>query len=225
MLAMEYWKAHYQDRQHDLDCIIENMYEADSAEQPLRLCVDGVAFYGTGLDDWELSDTEDDASIGSIMERFSLIKYGSKEKGYHYWLQSYRLRVMIPASVFSVTGQDEIPSELDIIYSNENRKHTRVIYRLDGEQIWPAETICESFALVIDGRCFEASHPSEIFESSLLSICGQIAGTYYLHNCFGCLYSDYSPYGQGNLGNLCCFVKNKDSVQQVRGGLYNLGCF
>lgn len=212
---MEHWEAHYQDGQHDLDCIVENLYGDEGAVQPLRMCVDGTAFWGTGLDDWELSETEDEACIGSMMGRFSLIKYGSKDNGYHYRLQSYRLQVKIPASVISAAGQHEIPGELDITYSNETGKHTGVIYRLDGEQVRPADTVCQRFALVTAGRCFEASPPSEFFETSLLSICRQMAGTYYLRSCFGCLYSDYSPYGQGNLGNLCCFVKHKDNYLKV----------
>lgn len=39
------------------------------------------------------------------------------------------------------------------------------------------------------------------------------------YNCFeisfGCLYSDYSPYGQGNIGSICCFVANKEKYFKV----------
>lgn len=212
---MELWKAHYQDKQHDLDCVIENLYTNYNAEQPLKMCIDGVTFWGSDFDDWVLSKTEDPESINSIINHFSLIKYGCKEKGYYYWLQSYQLQVKIPVLVFSLDVQCKISAELIIIFNNQPGKNFGTIYELDNERIKPNTTICQKFALIVGKQYFEAETPSTFFEISLQSICKQISGKFYLCNCFGCLYSDYSPYGQGNIGNLFCFIKNKESYLKV----------
>ena len=99
--------------------------------------------------------------------------------------------------------------------SSQHTEKPHSIFKLDGEKVEPNTTVCEKFALIIADQCFKAAAPSELFEVSLQSICRQIAGKYYLYNCFGCLYSDYSPYGQGNLGNLCCFAANREKYLKV----------
>lgn len=212
---MELWSAHYKDKQHDLDCVIENHYKEELANPSLKMCIGGVIFWGCELDDWELSQTESEANIRNIMDRFSLLKYGNKESGYHYWLQSYQLQIKIPTLVFSLIERREIPAELDIVFNNCPQEEARVDYKLDGESVKSNANNCEKFVLLIEGQIYEAVNPSEFFEDSLQSICKQITGKYYLCNCFGCLYSDYSPYGQGNIGSLCCFVENKEKYLKV----------
>lgn len=215
VIIMEQWQVHYQDKQHDLNCVIENLYDDADTEQPLKMCIDGVTFWGSGFDDWELSSNEQETDITQIMQRFSLLKYGYKEQGYHYWLQAYRMQITIPTILFSWAAQCKLPAKLDIIFHNQPQDKATAIYRLDGERVIPNTTICERFALVVADQCFAATNPSEFFEISLQSISKQITGIYYLCNCFGCLYSDYNPYGQGNIGNLCCFVANKEKYLQV----------
>ena len=56
---MEQWQVHYQDKQHDWNCVIENLYDDANAEQPLKMCIDGVTFWGSGFDDWQLSSGND----------------------------------------------------------------------------------------------------------------------------------------------------------------------
>ena len=51
---MALWSAHYQDKQHDLDCFIENHYKEDLADPSLKMYIDGVIFWSCELDDWEL---------------------------------------------------------------------------------------------------------------------------------------------------------------------------
>ncbi|WP_310602879.1 DUF6304 family protein [Anaerosporobacter sp.] len=212
---MQVWQAHYKDKQHDLDIVIENHYDDNYTEQSFKICIDGVIFGGSGLDDWELSETE--SNISDIMKKFSMLKYGSKETGYHYWLQSYQMQMRIPCMVFSLTEKRKISAELDIVFNNSNQENARAIYKLDGKSVNPNMNICERFALIVEGKYYNAIELSEYFEISMQSICKQIAGKYYLYNCFGCLYSDYSPYGQNNIGSLCCFVESKEKYLKVYG--------
>jgi hypothetical protein len=93
---MKQWQAYYCDGKHNLDCIIENNYGDNDTEHTLKMCIDGVAFYGMDFDDWELSENESAANIDRALNKFLLFKYGSKEAGYRFMLQSYTLSIKIP---------------------------------------------------------------------------------------------------------------------------------
>ena len=62
------------------------------------------------------------------------------------------------------------------------------------------------------------------FESELRDLEGQLPDAKYIKSCFFCLYSDYSPYGNGLFGTMMCFrnikseyllVKSKDDFWNV----------
>lgn len=213
---MEVWQAHYWDAEHDLNCVIENRYDEEHAEPFLRLYIDGTVFCGAGLDDWKLSAVQPEKPGCGCGKGFSLLQYGSGEQGDGDWLQDYTLQVNIPVDVFQITHKQKIKAELQIVLRNEpKQKHIGVSQRNDTVKTELNTTSCQQFALVMEGRQFAAEHPDVMFETSLQSICKQISGSYYLCTCFGCIYSDYSPYGQGNLGNLCCFAANKHEYLKV----------
>lgn len=214
---MDIWQAHYQDRNHDQDCIIEGFYDTDDAGHSFKMCIGGVVFYSCGLDDWEPGGT-DVKGPGRAGEQFALFRYGSREKGYHYMLQSYTLHIRIPTVLFSLEKQERMNAELDIVFAGEeNVGQTGSFYMLDGERIRPDRSVCRTFALSVGDERFEAAIPSTFFEISLESICRQIKGKYYICNCFGCLYSDYSPYGQDNIGTIFCFADIAEAYLRVNG--------
>ena len=64
------------------------------------------------------------------------------------------------------------------------------------------------------GELFKSE--GDFFESLFEGIQNQFNGRYILKNCFGCLYSDYSVYGQGALGSMICFVRQKDEYVKVK---------
>ena len=68
---MEIWQAHYQDELHDVPCTIENHWGNNQAEDVFKMCIDGVTFVGSNLDDWELSKVENQENINSISKNFS----------------------------------------------------------------------------------------------------------------------------------------------------------
>lgn len=215
---MEKWQAHYKDKHHDIDCFIENFYNDNSEEVALKLTMDGVTFWSDELDDWELSESETKESVEKATKKFSLFQYGDKEKGYRYRLEDYTLSITIPTEVWELKQQKKLCGELHIVFSSEkDDTSTTSCYFLDGKKVFPETVICKTFALSVKEDYFEAKNLSTYFEISLQSICKEMAGKYYLCNCFGCLYSDYSPYGNGNLGNLYCFVENAETYLQVIG--------
>ncbi len=69
--------------------------------------------------------------------------------------------------------------------------------------------------LSIGEENYKSRVSSEDFEKSLVPICKSLGNKYQLVNCFGCAYSDYSPYGGGNIGNLYCFYNVKEKYLTV----------
>ena len=217
---MEIWDAHYRDEYHDLDCEILNYGSGES--DPFRLCIDGVTFKGCDLDDWEIDAKTYEADRENIDRRFSIFRFGSREKGYHYMLQGYSLSLWIPVVMFSTERQRREQGELEIVYSSfssgaEDMLPVGSCYVLDDEKVYPDHTVCENFTLHISGECFQAEVADLFFDTSLEVICHQIKERYYMCNCYGCLYSDYSPYGCSNIGMMACFAENAEKYLRVNG--------
>ncbi|MEO1260422.1 MAG: hypothetical protein AAFZ15_16615, partial [Bacteroidota bacterium] len=62
--------------------------------------------------------------------------------------------------------------------------------------------------LTVTGDSFE-----ELFDN----LKETIKETHLLRNCYGCNYSDYSPYGRDSFGDLLCFKNAKDKYLKVSG--------
>ncbi|MGO1001846.1 DUF6304 family protein [Lysobacter sp. CA196] len=60
-----------------------------------------------------------------------------------------------------------------------------------------------------------SSGTGDFFETELLDLQRQLPDGVYLKACINCLYSDYSPYGQGSFGSMLCFRNIKDEYLQV----------
>lgn len=53
-------------------------------------------------------------------------------------------------------------------------------------------------------------------EDKLLKIQKQLPDGLFIQACINCLYSDYSPYGNGVFGCMMCFRKLKQEYLQVK---------
>lgn len=49
------------------------------------------------------------------------------------------------------------------------------------------------------------------FEDAFDQLMKEIGNSYYFQNCYGCLYSDYSIYGQAPFGGMQCYYDNKEN--------------
>uniref|UniRef100_UPI00404A7F8D DUF6304 family protein n=1 Tax=Flavobacterium sp. TaxID=239 RepID=UPI00404A7F8D len=68
--------------------------------------------------------------------------------------------------------------------------------------------------ITIDGEKFEALSDYYI-DDAFDQIVKQFGDRYKIKNCYGCLYSDYSPYGQQGFGGIYCFVRQKEKYLKV----------
>jgi hypothetical protein len=54
------------------------------------------------------------------------------------------------------------------------------------------------------------------FENELVDITKQLPEGMYLQTCFGCAFSDYSPFGNGLFGDMACFRENKQHYLAIK---------
>lgn len=71
-----------------------------------------------------------------------------------------------------------------------------------------------SLSLQYDNHEFHSEGRDDRFEEELLDLQKQLPPGHHLKCCFGCAFSDYSPYGNGQLGMLC-FRNTKEQYLAV----------
>lgn len=193
---MYQWKAHYSDETHDLDVLIENDFPNNMIQSSLTMVIDGIAFCGMSFDDWEVA-SKDDIKIAS--EKFAIKQWSSKaDDCIYYELRNYRLEVEIPIQIIDIALSKGIQGSIHFDFMQE-------------------KDYCSFFHLKIENEIFECDYANADFETALLQICKKIKEKYLLKCCFGCLYSDYSPYGNGNFASMLCFLGVADRYIHVSG--------
>lgn len=213
---MELLKAHYRDERHDTDVWIQNRFTSDEVLSSLRMTIDGIEFCGMDFCDWALL-RERDADTAS--QRFALLSWGSEENGYEHSLQRFSLDIELPMQVLDQEGRTLPAALLLSIRSREDaqKKLSSGGWRFNGTQVFPDKIECDCFSLKIGGETFRADRPDPEFELSLLQICKKLKGRYLLKCCFGCLFSDYSPYGSDYFATMLCYSGAAERYLRVTG--------
>lgn len=62
------------------------------------------------------------------------------------------------------------------------------------------------------------------FEALFDNLKKAIKESHFIKNCYGCNYSDYSPYGRDSFGDMLCFKHAKEAYLKIsgKGGLFQL---
>jgi len=155
-------------------------------------------FVGRHFDDFELDGY--DNFIAEQLKRFTFKPidiYQSDKKVYE--LKNFILSFTIPATILNLktkqTSNSNLFIKLDI---NTTDNDTKIFLKL-----------------AYNGKEFSAT--SGLFEGAADQINKQIDSEFVIKNCFWCLYSDYSVFGQGLAGSMLCFLKYKDEYLKVKG--------
>lgn len=69
-------------------------------------------------------------------------------------------------------------------------------------------------SITFDGQTFEGFSDYYI-DYAFDQLIKQVGDRYKFKNCYGCLYSDYNPYGQAGFGGMYCLVKQKEKYLKV----------
>lgn len=156
----------------------------------------GDAFDGLELmNEAELSKTE--------LERFTLVRQRILEgKEEMIELTDYSLEFDLPIRMINIEKNKEeiVETQLTVkrkfLEGEKGREYSSMTleFLLNGEKV------------KLDG---------DVFEVLLLGLKEKMKDEYYMKNCFGCLYSDYSPYGNDTFGDMLCFRNNKENYAKV----------
>ena len=157
--------------------------------------IEGVKFKGTSFDDFRL--VEPSSYSANKLERFTFNK-GKIEKPEEYVYVLCNCIITFETLVKVIVKLDEKTTK-EILTVTLKLGKPATNGGIDYENA--------TFQISIGKEKF--SSEGDVFEIGLEKIQQQFKNKYHFKNCFGCLYSDYSPYGNGFFGDMLCFKKNK----------------
>jgi hypothetical protein len=153
--------------------------------------IDGVKFEGLEFGDFEILNKENYSD--KQLERFTFIST---------IICNYKMTVFIPQTIIDNVKKKTFTTNLTLeceLGIQKSPKGFDFKLRLN---------------VTIDGRTFEGVSDYYI-DSVFDQIIKQFGDKYKFKNCYGCLYSDYSPYGQQGFGGMYCFVRQKENYLKV----------
>lgn len=177
--------------------IVENDFKKLSLE------IGDVKFSGTEFSDLSIigksnySDTQ--------LARFTLFpKVTDKGVVIEETLCNCSFEVVIPQIIIDRTTNDEFYSDLKIEFSLGNIRP-----QADGG----IEFENVEIALIINEKCYQGV--GDVIEIAFDQIRKQVETKYQFKNCYGCMYGDYSVYGQSSFGTMLCFANQKNSYMAI----------
>lgn len=191
----------YKDTQGELLTVIENNFNKKTPF-PLSMKLNGVQFQGFSFDDFELVNPENYPE--EVLSRFTLnkLRVWKSDKSI-FELCNCILSFQIPIVLIDIqdntTTHNKISIELQLGKPSKNGG-------IDYENA--------IFKIVVNNENYISE--GDVFEDALVELQNQFKGNYHFKNCFGCLYSDYSPYGNGFFGNLFCFKNTKKEYLAIK---------
>jgi hypothetical protein len=154
-------------------------------------------FVGRNFDDFELDGYDNFTPEQLKRFTFKPIDIYQSDKKVNE-LKNFILAFTIPVTILNLKTERTIKSDLFIkLDINTVDNDTKIFLKI-----------------VYNGKEFSAT--SSLFEGAADQINKQIDGEFVIKNCFWCLYSDYSVYGQGLAGSMLCFLKYKDRYLEVK---------
>ncbi|MCS6822741.1 MAG: DUF6304 family protein [Cytophagaceae bacterium] len=112
--------------------------------------------------------------------------------------------IFVPQVIIDKTNVSEVYTELKIEYASGETRF-KAADEMHDKKI--------KLSLKIEGHTFEGK--SELFELALDQIRSQFDDKYHFKNCYGCMYGDYSVYGQNSFGTMLCFLSQKEKYESV----------
>jgi len=185
----------YTDNSGTTAVIVENDFKNLYTE------IDGVKFSGSEFSDLSVDDKS--KYTEQQLQRFTWSKtpvYNSETVREE--LCNCTFEILISQLIIDKTTDTEFYSDLKIGYILGNAEPDGGI---EEEKI--------SISLTIEGKLYTGT--GDLTETALDDIYSQFGGKYYFKNCYGCMYGDYSVYGQSGFGTMLCFAAQKEKYKKV----------
>lgn len=191
------YKGFYKDSLGTCAIEVENDFSTLTTE------IDGVVFIGSEFDDLTVDDQS--KYTAEQLARFTFLRTPIYQTDrFVETLCNCSIEVVLSQVVIDKLNNTEFSSDLTIknsLGSPRSKPGTGI----DQESV--------TLSLAIAGSIYTGT--SSDFEGAFDGIFKQIKDKYHFKNCYGCLYSDYSVYGQSTFGSMLCFKNQKEEYSKV----------
>ena len=192
----------YEDAFGIVEIIIRNNFEKFS------LKIDGIEFEGTDFDALEIIDKQ--LYSNEQIKRFTLCQTAICDTNeFVEEICNCTFDIIIPQLIICQKSREQCVINMNFKYVLGDKKPIALGGGIEFEKI--------QVSFKISDKLFESE--GDLVEDIFDSITSQFNGEYNLKNCFGCLYSDYSVYGQSALGSMMCFVRQGREYLEVQNKL------
>ena len=169
----------------------------------LFLEINGVQFKGREFSDLAIINKH--IYSDRQLERFTLIKTAIYNTDLiEETLCSCIFKVIVPQLIIDKEKCCELYSDLEIEYSLGDIRPMPT-GGLEFEKV--------KISLVLDEKIYTGV--SDFIEIAFDQIRNQFQGKYHFKNCYGCMFGDYSVFGQSSFGAMLCFVNQKDKYKEI----------
>jgi len=160
--------------------------------------IDGVPFSGEDFSDFSI--VKGKKYLLEKTDRFNFFPSVFNSSDSDLVLCNCTFKIIIPQIIIDLRNQTSIVVDLDFECELKVKDNLYV-------------TEFFRITLTIDGNLYSAS--GDIVELVLDRLNKQFEGLYSFKNCYGCMYGDYSVFGQNSFGGMLCFVNQKDAYKKA----------
>jgi hypothetical protein len=178
--------------------------EVENDFRTLTTLIDGVVFTGSEFDDLTVDDKS--KYTAEQLARFTFLRTPIYQTDrFVETLCNCSIEVVRPQVVIDTLKTTELHADLTIYNSLGSPRSEKPGTGIDHESV--------TLSLAIAGTRYTGK--SSDFEGAFDGIFKQIRDQYHFKNCYGCMYSDYSVYGQSTFGSMLCFRNQKEEYSKV----------
>ncbi len=151
----------------------------------------GLIFEGSSFDDLCLKD-KNNFCIEKLAKSFEFESFTSE----YLQLSNYQLYFKIPIIFIEIATKKEREIDVNVYFElKTGYESCKISFDLEQQHLEVSNGFLE---IVFD----QIQH--------------QLKGKYRFENCYGCLYADYSVYGQGFMGSMLCYKNQKENYLEVK---------
>ncbi|WP_337085135.1 DUF6304 family protein [Elizabethkingia anophelis] len=189
------YKGTYTDDFGTTAIIVENDFETLYAE------IDGVKFSGSEFADLFIIDKSN--YTDQQLKRFTFFSVPILNKSIvEEALCHCIFEIVVPQLIIDKTNNSEFYADLKIEYSLGIAKPNG---GLEDEKV--------KLSLIIEDKFYTGT--SGLIEGAFDQIRNQFEDKYQFKNCYGCMFGDYSVFGQSGFGTMLCFVTEKEKYKAI----------
>lgn len=194
---MPKYKAQYIDNKGITETIINNDFKT------ISLNINGITFSGSEFSDLRI--TNKNKYSKSELERFSFLEIPFKDSEKTVkTLCNCSFIIEIPVILIDLTTKTKFKTELTVNYIlGKARPEMRGIEK-------------EEIFLNTEINNKKYSGKGDVFETAFDNLSEKFEKNYKFKNCYGCMYADYSVYGQSSLGTMRCYENQKETYLSIK---------